>query len=433
MHARQLTHLSPIWCKAFYTRCTSVLFSLSSLTSGGHGTMCSLCYIDTVVPKGIHVYKFSFSIPQGSMPSSFRGTHGKIVYKLVAALSRSWRMDSTVEKEIHFFSKSFPNLQSLMARQVGSVNKEMGLFSKGHVQMDVIVDRKAYAPGETVAVVAKINNSSSSEMIPKFSLVRDVMFHAGSSTKQERSVIHKAVDSAIKPHTEKSISCAIKIPHNLILSIQNCEIISVEYYLKVYLDISFAFDPEVNLPVLILPPDLAPGTQPGGAAGPYPAGATGGPSNSDFPSPARSMGPHPASPHSGSYAYPGAPSYSAPGPAYPANPPMYAALPDVYPTQPAHNGGYNNPVPYGSLYSSSSSTSVLHPPPTAPAFLPPPSAPEIRPFAPSPFNISPTAPTYNVLPSAPMMNTDFLSLSDEPPPAYSVLFPSSATDKSDAK
>ncbi|XP_040010108.1 arrestin domain-containing protein 3-like [Xiphias gladius] len=392
---------------------------------------------DTVVPKGIYVYKFSFNIPQGSMPSSFRGSHGRIVYKLEAALSRSWRIDRTVEKEINFVSKSYPNFHSLMLQQVGSTNKEMGLFSKGHAHMDVTVDRGAYAPGETVVIVAKINNSSSSEMTPKFSLIQDVVYRANCSTKHEGVVIHKVVDSCIKPQTQKEVRCAVKIPRGQMQTIQNCEIISVEYHLKAYLDISFAFDPEVKFPIVILPPDLVPGPQPGVAVPPYPAGATGGSSNSDFPPPAVSMGTYPASPHSGSYEYRGAQRYSAPQPAYPNNPSMYASRPNAYPAQPAHmSGGYSNPVPqlaspYGSPFSSSSSTSVLHPPPTVPTSHPPPSAPEIHPAPSSPYNVSDPAPAYNLLPSAPMMNTDFLSQSDEPPPAYSLLFPSS--EKSDAQ
>ncbi|XP_068594761.1 arrestin domain-containing protein 3-like [Brachionichthys hirsutus] len=388
---------------------------------------------DTVIPRGTHIYKFTINIPHGSMPSSFRGVYGKIVYILEAKLSRSWRIDRTVERELCFVTKSFPNLQALMTRHVGSADKEMGFFSKGNVHMDVIVDRRAYAPGDVVAIVAKINNSSSSEMKPKFSLIKDVVYRARGNTKREECVVQKMVDNCIRSQTQKTVNCAMKIPQDVCLSIQNCDIISVDYHLKVYLDISLASDPKVVFPVTIFPPDLAPGPQPGGAAGPYPSGAFGGQSSSsDFAPPAMAMAPYPAGAFGGQssssssfappagdvgpypYRHPGAQSSSAPPPQYPA--------------QPAHvSGGYNNAMPrqaspYGYPLSSSSS-SVLHPPPTAPRFHAPPSTPEVNPPPYFPLSsISATAPAYNVLPSAP----DFLSQTDEAPPAYSLLFPSSA-------
>lgn len=207
---------------------------------------------------------------------------------------------------------------------------------------------------------------------------------------------------------------------------------------QVYLDISFSFDPEVVFPVVIIPPDLAHGPQPGVAVGPYPAGAFGGQGNSDFPPTAVAMGPYPA----GAF---GGPSNSnfhppvVPGGPYPyGQPGSYSAPPPAYPAQPAHmSQRYNIPVPhaaspYGDPYNAPSST--LHPPPRAPTFHPPPSAPEIQPppFSQA-FNMSPTAPAYDTLPSAPMANTDFLSQSDEAPPAYLLLFPPPANEKSDAK
>ncbi|KAF3850970.1 hypothetical protein F7725_012742 [Dissostichus mawsoni] len=382
---------------------------------------------DTVLPQGIHVYKFSLNIPQGGVPSSFKGPYGKIVYKLEAKLSRSWRMDQTVEQKILFVSRCYPNLHSMMLPQIGATKKEMGLFSKGQADMEVTIDRMAYAPGETITVLAKINNSSSSEMTPKFRLGKKVIYRASGSTKREECTIIKVVENRIQAHTE----------------------------LEAYLDISFAFDPEVLFPVVIVPLGFAPVPQPGVAAGPYPAGAVGGPSNSDFPPPAVSGHPYPVSPSSGRSGNPGAPMYSAPPPpVYPGNPMVFPCPPSVYPAQPAHvSGGYNNqvpeiPFPYGTPFSSS----VIHPPPTAPTFQtppaapaihrppslpvihPPPSLPEINlPPSYSSFNVSPTAPSYNLGPSAPMMTTDFLGQSDEAPPAYTLLFPSTATDKSVAK
>ncbi|XP_018524735.1 arrestin domain-containing protein 3 [Lates calcarifer] len=396
---------------------------------------------ETIIPQGIHHYNFSFNIPQGTswskgLPSSFKGNHGKIVYKLEAVLSRSWRMDRTLKEELQFASKSFPPRHSLMSQQVGSTNEEMGLFSKGHVRLNVTVDRKAYAPGETVDIVANIDNSSSSEMTPKFKFTQEVVYCARGNTKFEENVIHKVLDNCVKPKTQKQVRCAFKIPQFQTLTILNCDILSVKYYVKVYLDIRFASDPKVVFPVIILPPELALGPQPDVAAEPYPAGAAGGPSDSDFHSPGVCMSPYPAFPHSAIHEYPGAQRYSAPQPTYPDNPPMYSGPPVVYPAQPAHmSGSYSNPAPqlaspHRSPFSSPSPSFMV--PPTAPTSHPPPTAPEIYPSPSSLSHISPPAPTYSLLPSASMLNTDFLSQSDEPPPTYSNLFPSSP-ENSDAK
>lgn len=87
--------------------------------------------------------------------------------------------------------------------------------------------------GETIAIVANINNSSSSEMTPKFKLVCDVVYRAQGNTNHESSTIAGVSDHCLAPQTEKTVNCALQIPSHLILSIQNCDIITVEYRLKV--------------------------------------------------------------------------------------------------------------------------------------------------------------------------------------------------------
>lgn len=82
-------------------------------------------------------------------------------------------------------------------------------------------------------IIAKINNSSSSEMIPKFSVTQNVVYRANSSTRHESHVIHKVVDKGIKSQTQKTVRCAIQIPRVQMPTIHNCDIISVEYQLKV--------------------------------------------------------------------------------------------------------------------------------------------------------------------------------------------------------
>ncbi|KAM3867568.1 arrestin domain-containing protein 3-like [Diretmus argenteus] len=414
-----------------------------------------------LIPESAKEYIILLILLYRRMPSSFRGCHGKIVYKLEAKLSRSWRMDRTAEKEFNFASTSITNFghpnsffravqerqaagvgsargptfsSSSLSPQVGSTDKVMGPFSKGQVHMDVVVDKRACAPGETVNIDAKVNNSSSKDMTPKFSIKQKVVYRAEGSTKHGEKLICHMVGDSISPNTEKNITCAMKIPADQSLTIQNCDIISVEYQLKVYLDISFASDAKVKFPLLVIPSDLTSGPHPGGAMGQkYPPGAVGGPSNSDFPPFAVPVGHYPVNSGPGTYGYPAAPGpystvspeYPAQRPTFPAKPPSYPGQPPMYPAQPSSMGqNYNNPLPQpASPYATPFSSPVLHPPPTAPTFYPPPSAPPmINPF--------PTAPTYNLPPSATMMNTNFLSQHDEEPPSYTSLYPSSTTKKS---
>uniref|UniRef100_A0A8C5IBU7 Arrestin domain-containing protein 3-like n=1 Tax=Gouania willdenowi TaxID=441366 RepID=A0A8C5IBU7_GOUWI len=184
----------------------------------------------TVLPKGSHVFGFRFFIPSQSMPSSFRGNHGKIVYKLEAKLNRSWRMDNTVEKEIKFVSKNLPNQQAPL---VGSTEKDVGIFSSGRITLNATIDKGAYAPGMkslyflffVVRILSKIFLLQTTDNIKPERFVKFGIF---------------------------GYTCVL-IPNDQEMTIINCDIISVNYTAKVYLDISFAFDPEILLPVIILP------------------------------------------------------------------------------------------------------------------------------------------------------------------------------------
>ncbi|KAM9857014.1 arrestin domain-containing protein 3-like [Aulostomus maculatus] len=305
----------------------------------------------TVVPQGIHVYSFCLNLPQMSMPSTFSGSHGKIVYKLAAKLSRSWRLDHTVEKEIDFVSKSYQNPHSLMSRQVGSTEKQVVYFSKGNVHVEASIDKTAYIPGEVISIVAKINNASSSHSRPKFSFVQDVEYRAKGHSSNKITVIEKVTNRSLDPQTQKEVWREIKLPSNLSPTIHNCEIILVEYHVKVYLDVSDS--PQARFPVVIIPPDLAHGAQHGAP------GATESLRNSEF-SPA-------VEPVSS-------------GPTYPLE---YSDI-QQYSENPDHhlmNAGL----------------------PASPTYI-----------------ISPTAPMAD-LPSAAVTGSNFLSQTDEIPPARSLL------------
>ncbi|XP_006784162.1 arrestin domain-containing protein 3-like isoform X2 [Neolamprologus brichardi] len=281
----------------------------------------------TSLPQGVHYFKFRLKIPEGNMPSSFTGCHGKIVYMVEAKISRSWRWPSTVQKEIKFVSKAF--LHTVQCPQSGTVSKKMSGLSKGQVQMSATINRTVCFPGETLSVATKICNSSSKDMKPKFKLQERIVYRAGSSSTSSEKTLFKKVGENINPNSEESVSCQVKIPVDVII-LHNCEIISVEYYIKVYVDISFATDPEVVFPLVIVPPSFA-AFQPGEALGPYPPGTAGAPSYSDFTS--FNQWPQDAPPYEFS-----APAFSSPPVQYPGS----TALPQFQQEEP--------PPSYTSLY-----------------------------------------------------------------------------------
>ncbi|KAL3063071.1 hypothetical protein OYC64_002788 [Pagothenia borchgrevinki] len=301
----------------------------------------------TALPKGANCFKFRFTIPQEDMPSSFKGYHGRIVYMLEAKMSRSWRPSSVVQKELTFVSKCLSHPGSVMCPQSGSVEKD-----KGKVQMSATVNMKVCSPGDTLTVGAKIRNSSSKTLKPKVSLQQRIVYRAEASTDISDLSLYKMEGDTITSGSEEAFSCQVKIPGDAHCTIQNCEILSVEHYVKVYLDISFAIDPEVKFPLVIIHSSLA-ALQSGQAVGPYPAGSFGAPTYTDFPPPAFPPGPYPVLAGPGAYGYP------APDPSQHAN--MTSGYNNQWP-QPAAPYGFSNaapppfqqgtePPPYMSLFS----------------------------------------------------------------------------------
>ncbi|XP_030594079.1 arrestin domain-containing protein 3-like [Archocentrus centrarchus] len=239
----------------------------------------------TVLPKGAHAFKFSLQIPEGSLPSSFKGNYGKIVYMFEAKISRSCWWSSKVKQKINFISKSFLQFCEKMCPHSGSVSKKMSGRTKGEVHLSATIIRNVSSPGESLSVVAKICNSSSKDMRPKFKLEQRTVYCCQNNTTESAVTLLQMVGGAVSPNSEQTASCQLKIPEDAIPTLHNCEIISVEYYIKVYLDISVTFYPEVVFPLVIIPSRLA-AIQFGEAVEPYAPETIEATSYSNFSSPA---------------------------------------------------------------------------------------------------------------------------------------------------
>uniref|UniRef100_A0A8C6TXR7 Arrestin C-terminal-like domain-containing protein n=1 Tax=Neogobius melanostomus TaxID=47308 RepID=A0A8C6TXR7_9GOBI len=186
------------------------------------------------VSQGCNVYPFTFQIPAQNMPSSFKGAHGKIRYTLEANLSRSMRMDSKAKAEFNLVSKSDLAIQSSLGiPQHGATDKKMKLFNSGYVAMDVHIDKSGFHQGEGIKVVASIHNKSSRDVCPKYCVYRKCSFFAKGKRKLDTYELLKEVGVAVPPSAGQTVTKFITIPAATIPSISNCNIIKVEYRLRV--------------------------------------------------------------------------------------------------------------------------------------------------------------------------------------------------------
>lgn len=91
-----------------------------------------------------------------------------------------------------------------------------------------------FLTGDTVSIVANIQNSSSKTMRPKFSLQQKTVYRASGSTNTDDKNLCKGLGNTINPNSSESVSCQMMIPSDALYTLCNCDIVSVEYYIKVW-------------------------------------------------------------------------------------------------------------------------------------------------------------------------------------------------------
>ncbi|KAG8012098.1 Arrestin domain-containing protein 3 [Nibea albiflora] len=216
----------------------------------GHG--------NNIVPRGSKVYPFSFRIPAGNLPPSFTGNHGMIVYALEANLSRSMKKDKKAKAYLTLVhNEDIRSNPVLMTPQCDVSVKKM-LFTSGRVTMDVYIERMAFYQGESIKVVAAIQNKSTRDIRPKYCFYMTQSFFVKTKRKLLTQEIQREVGDVIPSSTSPTVIRILTIPPDMKPSILNCEIIRVEYKVKIYLDIKYALDPKIKFPIVILPALKAP-------------------------------------------------------------------------------------------------------------------------------------------------------------------------------
>lgn len=95
--------------------------------------------------------------------------------------------------------------------------------------------------GEGIKVVASIHNKSSRNIIPKYLLYMKRSYVAERRIKVGEKKILKEVGDPVPPSANQTVTRVITIPPHTCVSILNCDILKVEYRLRVCIFLPEAF------------------------------------------------------------------------------------------------------------------------------------------------------------------------------------------------
>ncbi|XP_048045123.1 arrestin domain-containing protein 3-like [Megalobrama amblycephala] len=208
-----------------------------------------------VIRPGCHVFPFRFQLPQKNMPPSFKEFHACVKYVMTVKLKRPLKPTSTACTELTFVPRNDGTNDNLLQPQSGTQDKKIKPFGSGKMSMTVTTDKTGYMQGETITFFVDVDNFSSRDCKLKYSLMQQQMFIVGERTRRKLRYIIQETKDRIPSGEKQEFIVNLKLPRDLTVTIENCRIIQVQYELKVSLDVSFASDPAVRFPVVILPAD----------------------------------------------------------------------------------------------------------------------------------------------------------------------------------
>ncbi|MBN3308252.1 ARRD3 protein, partial [Amia calva] len=185
---------------------------------------------------GTHVYSFTFQIPMIELPSSFVGKHGNVVYQLEAKLHRPWHLPNTSVKGFTVINPV--NIQSpeLLAPQMASKNKTVCCLccASGPIALNARIERRAFTIGESIRIFAEIENGSTRTIRPKAYIQQKQTFYAeGNEMFYVKKIVSVEGEPFFSGKTGTWSGELPKIPLDTSFSIQNCQILKVEYLVVV--------------------------------------------------------------------------------------------------------------------------------------------------------------------------------------------------------
>ncbi|XP_034727704.1 arrestin domain-containing protein 1a [Etheostoma cragini] len=201
--------------------------------------------------QGDQTYPFKFLIP-ASAPTSFEGNYGRIIYRVRAFIDTPrFTKDYNTEKPFYLLSllnlNEVPDIWGSCSSAVTQQFSYM-LMKTGTVVMKAQTDMKGYTPGQIIQVLTNIHNQSGKTTgNMAASLMQRVTYETKRPTYDVRTIA-SVEGGVVKAGKELEWKEQIIVPPLPQSSLAGCELIKIEYYIKVGLK---SPDVMVTLPIHI--------------------------------------------------------------------------------------------------------------------------------------------------------------------------------------
>lgn len=208
----------------------------------------------TLRPGNRYEFMFGFELPQaGCLVSSYVGKFGSVQYYVKAVIEKSSQPYAECKRYFEVVEPIDVNTQELMDPVTGAKQKKVTcmFIPDGSVSVSARIGRKGYCEGEDICIDAQFENSCSRIVVPKAAIITKHIYRANGRTKE----FHKKLTSVRGDHIISGMcdvwqGRVLPVP-KLKPTILGCDIIHVDYFLRIYLHIPGSEKLILDLPLVI--------------------------------------------------------------------------------------------------------------------------------------------------------------------------------------
>ncbi|XP_036791573.1 arrestin domain-containing protein 1 isoform X2 [Oncorhynchus mykiss] len=186
--------------------------------------------------QGDHIFPFKFLIP-ASIPTSFEGNYGKIMYRVRAFIDTS-RFSKDYKTEKPFYLLSLLNLNDvpdIHGPSSSSVTKTFTYLlgaKTGTVVLKAQSDMKGYTPGQVIKLTTEIDNRSgktTGTVVAR--LIQKVTYQTKKPTIDLRTLV-QVEGTGVKADKQAEWKEQIIVPPLRQSSMADCGLINMEYFIQ---------------------------------------------------------------------------------------------------------------------------------------------------------------------------------------------------------